>query len=147
MFKKQFLKFNAIKLFLSTFIVILLFWTVRCFITIILYYNVTPFPTGSHYNKYCIEKIPIVLVTNRLRDVSVNFRFGVTWAQKSVFHKMVVWMYMCLHVTEEIKLIHIHQIRNKDINEGTSVTYIKCPISIFENLWKSVFLNGFNDFY
>lgn len=44
-------------------------------------------------------------------------------------------MYMCLHVTEEMKLIHIHQIRNKDINEGTSaVTYIKCKKSIFENL-------------
>lgn len=36
---------------------------------------------------------------------------------------MVVCMYMCLHVTEEIKLISFHQIRNKDINEGTSVTY------------------------
>lgn len=60
---------------------------------------------------------------------------------------MVVWMYMCLHVTKEIKLINFHQIRNKDINEGTLVTYIKCTKSIFFNLWKSVFLNGFNDFY
>lgn len=78
MFDKIILKFNAIKLFPSNFIVILLSLTVSSFITIILYYNFTPFPTGSHYTKYCIEKIPIVIVKNRLGDFSGNFRFGLS---------------------------------------------------------------------